>query len=464
MREEFQTLPREEQEAVLQAVRDLQVQEQTPEVESVPWLDEKGRVIEPLFAECFLQQYPMRCYHGKLFSVDGIIDDETTLKKLIYERIQYYVTSSVARKTELLLQAIKLACASEPPEIQTDRIHVANGTYFLDGTFTPDKEYCMNRLPVAYRPEAEKPERWLLFLSELLYEEDIPALQEYIGYCLIPVTKAQKMLLMVGKGGEGKSRIGLVLREIFGDSMNTGSLQKIETNRFARADLEYKLLLVDDDMKTEALPQTNNLKTLVTLEDKIDIERKGVQSVQGTLYARFTCFGNGSLHALYDKSNGFYRRQLLLTTKEKPADRVDDPFLIDKMRKEKEGIFLWALEGLHRLIENNYQFTVSERTSQNLKEAMEQGNNVLAFLKSEGYFEIRAGAKCKSTDFYQAYERWCQDNLEKPMASSTFIHHLKDNQKTLGIIYDAKCVGVSRGFHNVDLNPFAPVDEPCPWD
>ncbi len=66
--------------------------------------------------------------------------------------------------------------------------------------------------------------------------------------------------------------------------MYTGSLQKVETNRFARADLEYKRVFVDDDMKTEALPQTNNTKTIVTPEDKIDIERKGVQSVQGTLY------------------------------------------------------------------------------------------------------------------------------------------------------------------------------------
>ena len=313
-------------------------------------------------------------------------------------------------------------------------------------------------------PEAPAPTRWLQFLNELLYEEDIPALQEYIGYCLLPVTKAQKMLLMVGKGGEGKSRIGLILRELFGSSMYTGSLQKVETNRFARADLEYKLLLVDDDMKTEALPQTNNIKTLVTLEDKIDIERKGQQSVQGTLYVRFACFGNGSLHALYDKSNGFYRRQLLLTTKEKPVGRVDDPFLIDKMRGEKEGILLWALEGLHRLIRNNYQFTISERTTANLKEAMEQGNNILGFLKSEGYFEIRQGAKCKSTDFYKVYERWCMDNLEKPLAASTFIHHLKDNQKSLGIVYDDKCIGTNRGFHNVDVDLFLPVDVPSPWD
>ena len=62
----------------------------------------------------------------------------------------------------------------------------------------------MNRLPIAYVSDRTAPTRWLQFLNELLYEEDIPALQEYIGYCLLPVTKAQKMLLMVGKGGEGK--------------------------------------------------------------------------------------------------------------------------------------------------------------------------------------------------------------------------------------------------------------------
>ena len=77
--------------------------------------------------------------------------------------------------------------------------------------------------------------------------------------------------------------------------------------------------------------------------------------------------------------------------------------------------------------------TISERIAANLKEAMEQGNNILGFLKSEGYFEIRQGAKCKSTDFYKVYERWCLDNLEKPLAASTFIHHLKDNQKSLGM-------------------------------
>lgn len=325
------------------------------------WVDEKGRLNEPMFAEEFLSAHPMKCFHEKLFTVDGMIDDEEALKKEIFEKIRCFVKSGIPRKVDTLLRTIKISCVSEPPELQIDRIHMANGTYFLDKRFVPDKEYCMNRLAVAYRPDAPEPTRWISFLNELLFPEDIPALQEYIGYCLLPVTKAQKMLLMVGKGGEGKSRIGLVLRELFGDSMYTGSLQQVETNRFARANLEYKLIFVDDDMKTEALPQTNNIKTIVTLEDKMDIERKGIQAVQGTLYVHLAAFGNGSLQALYDKSNGFYRRQLLITTKDKPPDRADNPFLIEKLRAEKEGILLWALTGLHRLIDNNYQFTISAR-------------------------------------------------------------------------------------------------------
>ena len=117
----------------------------------------------------------------------------------------------------------------------------------------------------------------------------------------------------------------------------------------------------------------------------------------------------------YDKSDGFYRRQLLLTTRDKADGREDDPFLIDKMKQEKEGIFLWGLEGLHRLMANRFRFTISERAAANLEEAREKGNNILVFLKSEGYFAITPGARCRSRDFYNVYERWCQDNLEKPL-------------------------------------------------
>ena len=425
----------------------------------------KGFFNESLFCDDFLSTHQLLYSNGAFFTPDGRMVDTMPLRCEIFEMMREYVGANLAKKVTNVVDVLKLAAQVEDFPPVTDRIALANGTLYLDGTFQEGKpEIVRNRLPVKYDPKAPQPTHWLRFLSDLLYPEDVPTVQEFIGYCLIPSNKGQRMMVIKGSGGEGKSQIGVVLSRLFGCNMKDGSIGKISENRFARADLEHTLLCVDDDMRMEALRQTNYVKSIVTAQGQMDLERKGQQSYQDWMYARLLAFSNGDLQALYDRSDGFYRRQLILTTKDKPLSRVDDPFLIDKMRGEKEGILLWALEGLHRLIQNNYQFTISERTAANLKEAMEQGNNILGFLKSEGYFEIRQGAKCKSTDFYKVYERWCLDNLEKPLAASTFIHHLKDNQKSLGIVYDDKCIGTNRGFHNVDVDLFLPIDVPSPWD
>ena len=254
-----------------------------------------------------------------------------------------------------------------------------------------------------------------------------------LGYCLLPTTKGQKMLMLIGKGGEGKSRIGLVMRSLLGDSMNTTSIQKVESNRFSRADLENKLLMVDDDMDMSALPKTNYIKSIVTSECKMDMERKGVQSYQSQLYVRFLCFGNGALTALHDKSDGFFRRQIVLTTKDRPAGRADDPFLVDKLLREKEGIFLWCLEGLHRLIRNNYQFSISGKAKENMETVKRSSNNVIEFLQSEGYIRFRADSEASSKAIYEAYTRWCDDNAQKPMSANRVSSELAQNERLYNV-------------------------------
>ncbi len=401
------------------------------ETKNIDWVD-GDNINEVMFCEEFLTSMPLKCINGKFFSVDGIKSD-TEIENEIYSRIKKVINKNLSKKVRQLIDVLKMECYSEELSVQTDRIHLKNGTYFLDGTFTENKEFCINRLPVKYSKNSPPPTVWLKFVEDLLEAEDILTLQEFIGYCLIPTNKAQKLLLIIGKGGEGKSRVGLTLRNILGDNMNISSIQKIEHNRFARADLEHRLLMVDDDMKMEALKDTNYIKSIVTLEDKMDLERKGQQSVQGVLYVRFICFGNGSLNALHDRSYGFYRRQLILTTKDRPADREDDPYLIDKLRLEAEGILLWALEGLHRLINNNYKFTISKRTANNLKTAMKSSNNIIAFMESEGYIRLEQKTMATSKDLYIAYQKWCDDNTEKPVAAKTFSSYLIENEDYYGI-------------------------------
>jgi len=391
------------------------------------WYDGK-KIDEVQFCSDFLGRHPMKCVHGRLFTVDGAVEDEGGISRMILEEVSGCLSSGISKAVTNLLAALKLMAYSPPLPIETDRIHVANGTYFLNGSFTEDKAWCNNRLKVRYEPNAPKPERWLGFLSELLEPEDIPTLQEYLGYCLIPSTKGQKMLLLIGKGGEGKSRIGLVMRSLLGDSMNITSIQKVENNRFSRADLENKLLMVDDDMDMAALPKTNYIKSIVTAECKMDLERKGVQSYQSRLYARFLCFGNGALTALHDRSDGFFRRQIVLTTRDRPAGRVDDPFLAEKLADEAEGIFLWCLEGLRRLLANNYRFSLSAKARENVETVKRSSNNVIEFLRSEGYIRFRADAEASSRALYEAYKLWCEDNVRKPLSANRLSSELAQNE------------------------------------
>ena len=212
------------------------------------WYNGK-KIDEVQFGRAFLEQWPLKCVNGTLSTLDGPVEDESEIKQRILENIEEYVTSGLSKKVTNILETIKLLAFSDPFPIEQDCIHLQNGVYHLpDGSFQESRLFCQNRLPVRYDPKAATPDRWLTFLHELLDDADIPTLQEYLGYCLIPSTKGQKMMLIVGKGGEGKSRIGLVLKRLMGDAASNGSVQKVENNRFARADLERRLLMIDDNM------------------------------------------------------------------------------------------------------------------------------------------------------------------------------------------------------------------------
>ena len=399
------------------------------------WFDGTN-INEALFCDEFLSSRKIIFANGAFFTPDGRVTDDLPLRGEIYEELKCCAVNNIPRKITNILEVMKLAAHVEDFAPEADRIHLANGTLKLDGSFTEGRPNIVrSRLPVAYRPDAPAPVRWLSFLDGLLYAEDIPTLQEFIGYCLIPSNKGQRMMVIKGNGGEGKSQIGAVLGALLGSNMKDGSIGKISENRFARADLEHILLCVDDDMRMEALRQTNYVKSIVTAQGKMDLERKGKQSYQGWMFARLLAFSNGDLQALYDRSDGFYRRQLVLTTKEKPAGRVDDPDLAEKMKAEVEGIFLWAFEGLQRLVANNFKFTESQRTRDNREAVKRDNNNVFDFLESEGYIRLKADCTISSKDLYEIYRMWCEENSLTPLKRRSFSDSVIASQTKYNLEY-----------------------------
>ena len=389
-------------------------------VNTPAWFD-GSNINEAAFCDEFLHTHKIIFANNAFFTPEGRITDDLPLRGEIFDRLKLYTINNVPRKVKNILEVMKLAAYVEDFLPEADKIHLANGTLHTDGTFTLEKsEIVRMHLPIEYHPDAPEAVTWLSFLNELLYPEDIPTLQEFLGYCLIPSNKGQRMMIIKGNGGEGKSQIGAVLNVLFGSNMKDGSIGKISENRFARADLEHILLCVDDDMRMEALRQTSYVKSIVTAQGKMDLERKGKQSYQGWIFSRLLAFSNGDLQALYDRSDGFYRRQLVLTTKEKSADRVDDPYLAEKMKMEAESIFLWAFEGLQRLIRQNFKFSESSRIKANRENVKRDNNNVLEFLESEGYIRFRTDANASSKELYDSYRLWCEENSMTALKSRSF--------------------------------------------
>ena len=58
------------------------------------WYDSK-HINEVLFCQQFLEKHPMKCVRGRLFTADGLIEDEGQIGNLILKEISGCLTSGL---------------------------------------------------------------------------------------------------------------------------------------------------------------------------------------------------------------------------------------------------------------------------------------------------------------------------------------------------------------------------------
>ncbi|MFI3206722.1 MAG: phage/plasmid primase, P4 family [Clostridia bacterium] len=421
------------------------------------WIDEDMKINEVEFvrdfAEMFQTEPKYKCINGDLYTVMGRVEDNQ-IKGEIQKLIEPWTKRRVASSVENLIKNLKNACYSEPIPIDEDNIYLENGFYNISSKmfFENKYQFTKNRLSAEYKRTDEKPNVWLKYLSELLQEEDIPIAQEYLGYCLIPTKRGQKALFIHGNGGEGKSVLKSVISNIFGKSYTLISIKDVAEGEFSVATLDNKLIAIDDDAQTSAFKETGKFKILITNSDPMLVNPKGRQAYEAVVYSRFIALSNQPIQALHDNTEGFFRRQILLKTKDKPKGRVNDAFLTDKILKEKSLILNWCIEGLHRLISNGYLFTESTNSRNNIHQLMCDSFNVLEFVKDDEYIEFKENCETTSNDLYSCYSLWCSNNGYEPVKQRTLMTYFKTNAEkfevkaTNNIFIDKKR---SRGFKGI---------------
>lgn len=305
-------------------------------------------------------------------------------------------------------------------------INVKNGLYnVLEDTLTDHTPTCYStvQLNVTYDKKADCP-RFKQFLLESMGgdEAQVALIQEILGYFLLPVNYAQKCFVIVGAAGAGKSVLLRVLNDILLGKKNVSNVSWQALNeRFKTAELFGKLANIFADLPTKNIDDNGIFKALVG-EDYLTVEKKNRNpfSFQCTARLLFSC---NSIPKNYgDRSEGFYRRLIILRFNNSVPTDKRDPNLLDKFRSEANGIFLFALEGLKRLMRNNYVFSETDTNRAELQQYREDSDSVLSFIKD--YCVVEPGCCVGSTELFNTYKAYCEESGMKPFSQKVFVQQI----------------------------------------
>ena len=392
----------------------------------------KVSIDEPAFIEWF-RSTQIVSINERYYSMSGEIPD-SYVEHTIHNCIKPFIKTGLDSKVRSLASSFKREVYMDPPPPAEYKLFFQNVNFQVhpDGTFTETaNEFTLQRMNVEYQPDAECP-LWHKVLDDLLTDDEQRTLQEFLGYCLLPTTKAQYAMFLIGKGGEGKSVINTVMSSIMGNLAVHGRLEDIDGNRFFTSELENRFMLIVDDLPTRKLPATSMIKNIITSTAPLRVESKGIRGYHIKPFARIFGTGNDYVQCYDDVSDGFYRRMIQIKVKPKTRTK-DDKMILDTLLKEKSGILNWLLEGLSRVVSHNFDIYLSKSCLAQKESVKKDAVSILAYLEDSGRVEFNKMYNVTSKDLYDDYVRWCESEGVRPMTMTTVSRYMTNNCSGLGI-------------------------------
>ncbi|MGU3471887.1 phage/plasmid primase, P4 family [Paenibacillus sp. D51F] len=351
-------------------------------------------------------------YHRRLGKYQEICNDDLLriTRDIIHEAQDNLYHSSFSNE---YIRVLRL----ETPQVERMNpfkhlINVKNGMLnILTGELLPHSPeyYSTVQLDLEYAPEAE-PTRFLQYISEITLgdEELANLLQEIVGYILSPETRIQKAFFLVGGGSNGKGILTRLITLLVGEQNVSNLTLSDFGDRFRLANLVGKAVNIaaENEVGHRGL-NSERFKQLVAGDDVV-VERKYQEPCSFTPTCKFL-FAVNSLPRTTDHSHGLYRRLLLIPFDRQFRDEEQDKTLIDQLKGELPGILNWALKGLNRLMENDFNFTTSEMAERLLSRYKQEQNPLLAFVRAS----IDSGSDQEGlfrSEIRKALQVWCTNN------------------------------------------------------
>jgi putative DNA primase/helicase len=266
-------------------------------------------------------------------------------------------------------------------------------------------------LPVNYDPAARCP-KIDAFINEVVTEENREILYEIPARALLGWTHEAFMLL--GSGRNGKSTYLKILTRFLGsENVSSVPLQKICDERFAAADLQYKIANLCADIPKKPLKYTGYFK-MVTGDDRIYAEKKFRDPFYFTNKAVLVFTAN-ELPEVNDVTYAFWARWIVI---EFPRTFQENKNLINELTTEQElsGFLNKVLEYRKKLL--NGQLSKSKRVEDIMKLWMAQANSVWAF--KDNCLEQDPQGEIVHDELYQKYIEFCESKDLKTFSKPAF--------------------------------------------
>jgi putative DNA primase/helicase len=264
-----------------------------------------------------------------------------------------------------------------------------------------------NALDYDYDPTPPAPAEWLNFLS-CLWPDDAEAiglLQEWAGYCLLPDTRQQKILMICGPKRSGKGTIARVLRGLIGMA-NTASptLASLGTNFGLQPLIGRTLAIVSDARlsgRTDIAVVTERLLS-ISGEDAQTIDRKHQSALTLKLPVRFVILTN-ELPRLNDPSGALVGR-LLILRQTKSFFGKEDTALTARLLTELPSILLWAVAGWKRLRDRGH-FEQPASGMKLVQQMEDLSSPISEFLRE--HCVIDPGLEVPVRGLFGRWQQWC---------------------------------------------------------
>lgn len=369
-------------------------------------------------ANVFSKQFVRRCHvqstnDGRLFLYHrkGVFVEpsEVELGKVIRTLMHEGRWNSWNSKAEAEVVKVLLREANTVDEMNTMRnfINLKNGMLSLDRfELLPHHPSYLStvQLPIEYEPKAVAP-TFMQFLNEITKDDEelIRVHQEILGYLLSAETKAEKAFFFYGSGGNGKSVLVSIITRLVGEK-NVSSIPLAEFGKqFGLEGLINKTVNIaaENEMGGNAL-KTENFKAIVS-GDTITVNIKYYPSISYKPHCKLVFVVN-ALPDSMDVTHGFFRKLVIVPFPQKFKSNEQDKELTDKLIAELPGILNWAIVGLKRLRENNYQFSHCKAIDECHRTYYVEQNPVREFFLD--HIVLKEGARTKRSDFYDKYLQW----------------------------------------------------------